>query len=46
MVAAMPDGEASHATLVADAAGSRSLLKWWQITGGESDSLEHIPRPS
>ena len=44
MVAAMPDGEASHATVVADAAGHRSLLKWWQIAGGESDSLEHIER--
>ena len=25
-------------------AGNRSLLKWWQIAGGESDSLEHIER--
>jgi aminoglycoside phosphotransferase (APT) family kinase protein len=40
----MPDGEASHATVVADAAGDRSLLKWWQMAGGESDSLEHIER--
>ena len=40
----MPDGEASHATVVADAAGNRSLLKWWQIAGGESDSLEHVER--
>jgi hypothetical protein len=40
----MPDGEASHATMVADAAGNRSLLKWWQMAGGESDSLEHIER--
>ncbi len=44
VVAAMPDGEASHATVVADFAGNRSLLKWWQIAGGESDSLEHIER--
>ena len=44
VVAAMPDGEASHATVVADAAGNRSLLKWWQMAGGESDSLEHIER--
>ena len=40
----MPDGEASHATVVADAAGNRSVLKWWRIAGGESDSLEHIER--
>jgi Phosphotransferase enzyme family len=40
----MPDGEASHATVVADAAGNRSLLKWWRIAGGESDSLEYIER--
>jgi hypothetical protein len=40
----MPDGEASHATVVADAAGNRSVLKWWQIASGESDSLEHIER--
>jgi hypothetical protein len=43
-MAAMPDGEASHATVVADAAGNRSVLKWWQVAGGESDSLEHIGR--
>jgi hypothetical protein len=29
----MPDGEASHATVVADAAGNRSVLKWWQMAG-------------
>ena len=40
----MPDGEASHATVVADAAGNRSILKWWQMAGGESDSLDHIER--
>jgi Ser/Thr protein kinase RdoA (MazF antagonist) len=40
----MPDGEASHATVVADPAGHRSLLKWWQMAGGESDSLDHIER--
>jgi len=40
----MPDGEASHATLVADPVGNRSVLKWWQMVGGESDSLEHIER--
>jgi Phosphotransferase enzyme family len=44
VVAAMPDGEASHATVVADPAGNRSLLKWWQMAGGESDSLDHIER--
>ena len=26
------------------AAGNRSLLKWWQMAGGESDSLDHIER--
>jgi hypothetical protein len=40
----MPDGEASHATVVADAAGNRSVLKWWQMAGAESDSLEHMER--
>jgi Ser/Thr protein kinase RdoA (MazF antagonist) len=40
----MPEGEASHATVVADPAGNRSLLKWWQMAGGESDSLRHIER--
>ena len=40
----MPDGEAGHATVVADGAGNRSLLKWWQTAGGESDSLDHIER--
>ncbi len=40
----MPDGEASHATMVADPAGNRSLLKWWQMAGGESDSPDHIER--
>jgi hypothetical protein len=40
----MPDGEASHATVVADPAGHRSLLKWWQMASGESDSLDHIER--
>jgi len=40
----MPDGEASHATVVANAAGNRSLLKWWQTAGGELDSLDHIER--
>jgi Ser/Thr protein kinase RdoA (MazF antagonist) len=40
----MPEGEASHATVVADPAGNRSLLKWWQMAGGESDSLHHIER--
>ena len=40
----MPEGEASHATVVADPAGNRSLLKWWQMAGSESDSLDHIER--
>ena len=40
----MPDGEASHATVVADPADNRSLVKWWQMAGGESDSLEHVER--
>jgi hypothetical protein len=30
--------------VVTDAAGNRSLLKWWQMAGGESDSLDHIER--
>jgi phosphotransferase family enzyme len=44
VVSAMPDGEASHATVVEDGNGSRSVLKWWRAWGGEHDSLEYLER--
>jgi aminoglycoside phosphotransferase (APT) family kinase protein len=43
-VSAMPEGEASHATVVEDGNGRRSLLKWWRAWGGEHDSLEYLER--
>jgi hypothetical protein len=42
VVRAMPEGEASHATVVADGEGRRSLFKWWPAWGGEHDSLEYL----
>jgi hypothetical protein len=38
VVKALPDGQVSHATVVADERDRTWLLKWWQPNEGEHDS--------
>jgi Ser/Thr protein kinase RdoA (MazF antagonist) len=42
VVAELPGGQVSHATVVADERDRTWLLKWWQPDEGEHDSLEWL----
>jgi Ser/Thr protein kinase RdoA (MazF antagonist) len=44
VVAPLDGGAVSHASVVADAAGDRWVLKWWAQEGGENDSRAWVER--